>query len=629
SDGQAPNAANDYFSDAFNIRTPQVSSPTTNFFAGKSLSLDTGGGLFHKYTAAANVTIPDLRLNGGTVLMAAGNSIPFTLWGAITVTANSVLDLNNYTNSPLTIYAPISGSADLKVQGASTSGNYVRLLGDNSAFSGNWNLSSGSLVIGNGGSSGSPGLGNINLGAGMALTINRSGTLMVPGMISGNASLTKAGSGTLILSGYNSYSRSTTISAGTLKLDGAGAIASSPSITVASGATLDVSSVSGGFTLSGLGAQSVLGSGSVVGNVSSFGGSAIVPGGTNVAGTLTFSNDLALNYGDTLVFDLASATTVGSGTNDLIVVNGNLSLGYNTVVINPLGLLAGTYRLINYTGTKTGSLSPTVLGTRYTCTIDESTPGQINLVVSGSPANLVWTGQNGSSWDIQSSYNWNNAGTADVFYNGDSVAFDDAAGMTPVDLNAALAPSAITVNFSGTNTFQGPGALLGAASLTKDGSGTLILDNAGPNNYSGPTTINAGTLQIGNYDKNGSLGAGPVVNNGTLVFTRSDAVTLPNSISGTGNLSFLGSNTVTLTGHSTFTGKILTGAILKMSSEDALGDNPPTFSATQLMMGTFNSTNAALCVTNGGIQATASFTIASLNRGIAIAYANSYKPLPN
>ncbi|MCB1225221.1 MAG: autotransporter-associated beta strand repeat-containing protein [Verrucomicrobiales bacterium] len=96
--------------------------------------------------------------------------------------------------------------------------------------------------------------------------------------------------------------------------------------------------------------------------------------------------------------------------------------------------------------------------------------------------------------------------------------------------------------------------LNGGGTLEKTSSGTLILE--GTNNYSGPTVITDGTLQVGTGGTTGTLGTntGELVNNGTLAVNRSDAVTVPNIISGTGSLRQIGDGTTTLTGASTYTG---------------------------------------------------------------------------
>ena len=96
-----------------------------------------------------------------------------------------------------------------------------------------------------------------------------------------------------------------TNNAGTLRLSASGSIASSSAIAVASGATFDVSAVSG----YSLGASQVLsGSGSVLGNVTALG--TIAPGTS--PGTLTFENNLSLGSGSILDYELSGTDmTVG------------------------------------------------------------------------------------------------------------------------------------------------------------------------------------------------------------------------------------------------------------------------------------------------------------------------------
>ncbi len=74
--------------------------------------------------------------------------------------------------------------------------------------------------------------------------------------------------------------------------------------------------------------------------------------------------------------------------------------------------------------------------------------------------------------------------------------------------------------------------MTGAGRLVQAGAGVLTL--TGANSYTGTTTINAGTLQVGDGGSTGSLGTGAVTNNATLLFNRSNALTVANAISGTG-----------------------------------------------------------------------------------------------
>ncbi|MGA2254746.1 MAG: hypothetical protein ABSG53_08805, partial [Thermoguttaceae bacterium] len=100
-----------------------------------------------------------------------------------------------------------------------------------------------------------------------------------------------------------------------------------------------------------------------------------------------------------------------------------------------------------------------------------SVPGTVQIDV-GTPASLIWAPSAGNSkWSVNSDKNWNNSGTQDVFYQMDTVTFDDTGvgvnGGT-VTLVGNLAPSgtagyassavpptttAVTVNVSAPNSY--------------------------------------------------------------------------------------------------------------------------------------------------------------------------------
>ncbi|MBV8577536.1 MAG: autotransporter outer membrane beta-barrel domain-containing protein [Acetobacteraceae bacterium] len=96
-----------------------------------------------------------------------------------------------------------------------------------------------------------------------------------------------------------------------------------------------------------------------------------------------------------------------------------------------------------------------------------------------------------------------------------------------------------------------PGVISGRGSVGQTGPGTTIL--TGNNTYTGATTISAGTLQLGNGGTSGGI-AGNVVDNGVLAFNRSDVVTFPGAILGTGSVNQIGSGTTILTANNTYTG---------------------------------------------------------------------------
>ena len=110
-----------------------------------------------------------------------------------------------------------------------------------------------------------------------------------------------------------------------------------------------------------------------------------------------------------------------------------------------------------------------------------------------------------------------------------------------LDLNAAT-----TLGGNGAGVVTISGNITGSAGLTKNGSSTFLL--TGNNNYGGGTTVNTGTLQIGSGSTGGSLGAAAIAVYGSLVFNRSNAYMVGNTISGTGSLVQNGTGTLMLTG---------------------------------------------------------------------------------
>jgi len=95
--------------------------------------------------------------------------------------------------------------------------------------------------------------------------------------------------------------------------------------------------------------------------------------------------------------------------------------------------------------------------------------------------------------------------------------------------------------------------------LVQSGTGTLIL--TGTNTYSGGTTVNAGTLQIGNGAISGSI-IGNIFtgNNARVAFNRSDDYTYSGVITGSGSLVQSGTGTLILTGANDYTGETIVEA---------------------------------------------------------------------
>jgi fibronectin-binding autotransporter adhesin len=230
-------------------------------------------------------------------------------------------------------------------------------------------------------------------------------------------------------------------------------------------------------------------------------GQGLGPVGPGAIGTLTTSGNLTLTNA-TLCYDLVDPSSV----NDQIAVTGTLTLsGTNLLAINPtnppFGL--GAYTLMTY-GTLSGNAANLQMtgawaSSRYTFAFDTSVSPNVVLNVGGSPpASLTWSGDGSANlWDLKTSTNWNS--NTEMFYSMDTVTFDDTSTNPVVNLVGALMPGGVTVNTFYSYTFSGSGKISGVAGLVNNYSGTLTILTT--NDYTGATTINAGTLLV-----NGALG---------------------------------------------------------------------------------------------------------------------------
>jgi autotransporter-associated beta strand protein len=368
----------------------------------------------------------------------------------------------------------------------------------------------------------------------------------------GVGGLTKLGTGKLTVGNNAFYSGTTTVSNGVLALGTSSAISSSTNLLVLSGATLDVSALgSSGLPLS----QSFSGMGTVLGNLSAS-GQAIGAGytATGAAGTLTVNGNLSLG-GGSLNYGLANDTTVGAGVNDLIAVSGNLNISspmtINVSLINSAPGL-GTYILFTYGSLTAGSAANLTPPAGFSV-VNDTVGKTIGLNVSHVPVNLTWQGDGSLNyWDTSTTANWtNSAGTAVDFLPSDFVTFDNTGNdAQPINIESGnVLPGSVTVNASQNYDFTG--AAIANGSLTKNGAGTLILENN--NTYKGATVIGGGVLQVGGPNASGlsgTLGTGPITNNGALVFDLAQDYTVTTNIYGTGSISNIGSSgTVTLSGN--------------------------------------------------------------------------------
>ncbi len=436
------------------------------------------------------------------------------------------------------------------------------------------------------------------------LIFNRSDSLTYTGAVSGSGQLIKDGAGTLILTGANSYTGATTITAGTLQIGSGGSTG-----TVGSGAIADNGILafnrSGSFTvdapISGSGAVQQNGSGTtILTQDETYTGTTTINAGTlqlgnggttgSIQSDITDNGTLAFNRSDTVTYsNVASGTgslkQVGTGT--LILTGANTYSGGTAIT-------QGTLQIGN--GGTTGSITGNVAD-NGALVFDRSDSTEFDGAVSGAGTltqegggTLVLAGANtytGGTTIASGSIQVGNGGTT------------GAVGGDVTD-NGALV-------FDRSNVLVFGGAISGTGSVSQIGAGTTAL--TGNSTYTGGTTIAAGTLELGNGGTTGSI-AGNVVDDGMLAFNRSNALAFGNGISGTGGVVQLGGGTTTLSGVDSYTGgtDVNGGTLLVTGS---IASSATTVNSGGTLGGT--GTVGSLAVTAGGALAPGNNGIGTLN----------------
>lgn len=292
---------------------------------------------------------------------------------------------------------------------------------------------------------------------------------------------------------------------------------------------------------------------------------------------LTGTQGLTKNDAGTLVLNGANTytgeTTVNGGT---LSVNDEGNLG---AVANGVTLNGGALR---------------VTGNTYASTdraLTLATGGAVDIADASNT--FLWDGAIGGSGSLEkrgagalvldhaNAYTGATSVTGGTLRLGDSGAIGSgalslASGAT-LDLakdglvlsNTLSVAGTSTVNVDAANAATLTGVIADGASaggLTKSGAGELQL--TGNNTYTGTTTIDGGTLHIGDGGTQGSV-AGDIVNHGALVLDRSDDVTYAGAMSGEGSLRKLGGGLLHLTGDSSgFTGTTdFTAGTLQLDGE--------------------------------------------------------------
>ena len=239
------------------------------------------------------------------------------------------------------------------------------------------------------------GNGNGNLQLDGPLSIGGSGNITVNEQFDGPGSLTKTGDGTLTLSGPNTYTGTTTVSTGTLRLAGGAAIADTGAVLI-NGGVLDVTAAETIGSLAGtVGTSVTLGGNTLTigddtnstyaGSVNGTAGGLIKQGGGEftLSGTNTYTGTTTVSEGTLLVNgSITSDTTVNDGATlgGTGSINGNVTAA-GTGTVNP-GNSPGT---LTVTGNYSASTTFEVNSPYLTAGLD----GDYDQIVVDGAANKI------------------------------------------------------------------------------------------------------------------------------------------------------------------------------------------------------------------------------------------------
>ncbi len=496
---------------------------------------------------------------------------------------NPDTELKVGTGGNLRLDAALTGSGGLLKTGAGK----VTLIAGNT-FTGTTTISAGSVVA-NGSSL--PG----NVVDNSQLIFQSAGTC--PGVISGSGTVEKIGTGTLVLSGNNSFSGGLTLTGGTVS------VSSNANLGVAGGTITfagGVLSTTADLTL----ARPLVANGAI----------ALVP----TAGTLTLTS--VLSGGMQLVKD-------GAGTLKIDSVNshsgGNFLNGGRIILSGSsggAGAIRGTISAVNGSVLEVTNLAAVgqTTGQKLTnvnlsggATFLNSANGGVGAGITFALTNGTLSSNNGVANPTAASYITCNAANS----------FSIAAG--PASIIAGRLDLQTSTDF---NLIQGATLNVTAAvtagnnasALTKLGQGTMIL--AGPNTYGGTTVVREGVLQVVNphgtsyvAERNSQTASGAHIEfRGSSVPGRADSQ--PQSFFAN-NLGYLDFYDTASAGSASYTGATNAGINFNNSATAGSG-NFSVGSGSNLTF--FSGTSAGTATINAGPGSQVGFSATSSGSGAKV-----------
>ena len=329
----------------------------------------------------------------------------------------------------------------------------------------------------------------------------------------------------------------------------------------------------------------------------------------NVASNYTWINssgsaDIFVT-GDNVNFSNSGGSQTNVNVNAAVAPTTVLVTGSNNYTLSGSGSIGGTTTPLTMQGS--GILTLATTGNTYAggTFVQSGTlaMGAANALPAAGVLTLGTTG--GGAPGISGS------GTLDLAgFNQTIAGLTVAGGATATSQivgNSSTSTSAVLTLSGGTSTFGGViqntlGSGNQQVGLWVTGSASLTL--AGPNTYTGASTINSGSLlQIGNGASGEQFSSATIADNGTLVFNHADALTYSGAVSGSGSLLKQGTGTLTLSSSNGYSGgTTISAGMFNFGNVAALGSGTATFAGNAtLQAGASGTVTNALAINSGVI----------------------------
>ncbi|MBN8456908.1 MAG: autotransporter-associated beta strand repeat-containing protein [Verrucomicrobia bacterium] len=500
----------------------------------------------------------DLAVDSATV-QTTGNAFAVAPGVTVANTATFLCDVN------LTINGTVSGGGLL-----SKTGTGALILAGDATHTGGTTVTTGTLQIGNAGTTGSLAGDILDNGT---VAFNRTDAITYPGVISGTGTFANNGTGTLTLTGANTFTGAAALNAGTTSLgtaDNRLPVDCQLTLANAAGTTFDLAGLNQEI-------RYLAGGGTTGGMVTNSGG---------ITSTLTMRTT-----------GTDSAAFAG-------VIDGNLRM-----------VVAGTKTAPSFTAPR-----QRFAGTANTYTGGTLVDGATLLVRQDSSLGAVPAEFDADNITLQ-----NNGTILNETDPPFSLSTSPNRGIT-----LGTGGGSLVAGFNTTVTVQGIiSGPVGNNLTIMPNNGTLVL--TGNNTYEGATILqpttggtNVARLRIGDGGTTGSLGTGAVTNDGQLSFNRSDDTACANVISGTGTVTQMGAGKLTLTGINSYSGNTAVNAgTLELGTAGSLRfapaangvSNKITGTGTVSLDGTFNIDLTVADSTAGNAWTLVDTTLASITYG--------------